>query len=71
MWVRCADRAPALAKAGRWIKATTFVPATLGFTLVNVIPGPEDHPHTIAHGPWQAALYERKIRTGRGLRAEG
>jgi GNAT superfamily N-acetyltransferase len=32
----------------------------LGFTLVNEIPGPESHSHTIAHGPWQAALYERR-----------
>jgi RimJ/RimL family protein N-acetyltransferase len=33
----------------------------LGFRLVGEIAGPEDHPHSAAHGSWSAALYEKKI----------
>ena len=33
----------------------------LGFKLVDEVPGPERHPHTIAHGPWRAALYEQIV----------
>jgi GNAT superfamily N-acetyltransferase len=34
----------------------------LGFRLVTEAPGPPDHPHTTAHGPWLAALYEKPLR---------
>jgi GNAT superfamily N-acetyltransferase len=33
----------------------------LGFQTVGEIVGPKDHPHSIAHGPWQATLHERAI----------
>src|SRR5437879_5282141 len=33
----------------------------LGFRLVGMIPGPTGHAHTNAHGPWDAALYEKAI----------
>jgi hypothetical protein len=33
----------------------------LGFTVVGAVNGPTEHAHTIAHGPWQAILYEQGI----------
>jgi GNAT superfamily N-acetyltransferase len=38
----------------------------LGFRLVTEVPGPPDHPHTTAHGPWLAALYEKPLRAAPG-----
>jgi GNAT superfamily N-acetyltransferase len=34
----------------------------MGFRLVTEAPGPPDHAHTTAHGPWLAALYEKPLR---------
>ncbi len=36
----------------------------LGFRLVGEIDGPADHPHTAAHGPWRATLYEKHVGQG-------
>ena len=38
----------------------------LGFRLVTEVPGPPDHPHTTAHGPWLAALYEKPLQAAPG-----
>jgi hypothetical protein len=33
----------------------------LGFQQVGEVSGPSDHPHSAAHGSWQASLYEKHI----------
>ena len=35
----------------------------LGFIAVKEIAGPNDHPYAATHGPWQATLYERRVRS--------
>ncbi|MGH8989076.1 MAG: GNAT family N-acetyltransferase [Acidimicrobiales bacterium] len=44
----------------------------LGFELVGEVDGPREHPHTAAHGRWQASLYERLVGQHRqaGLKRE-
>jgi ribosomal protein S18 acetylase RimI-like enzyme len=38
----------------------------LGFEEVGEIEGPREHPHSAAHGRWQATLYERPVGQFRG-----
>ena len=33
----------------------------LGFCPVGAVSGPVDHPHTDAHGHWEAVLYEKQL----------
>lgn len=42
----------------------------LGFRCVGERSGPASHPHTAAHGPWRAALYERPVGA-RGVPGSG
>jgi GNAT superfamily N-acetyltransferase len=41
----------------------------LGFVAVGLVGGPAGHPHTEAHGRWEAVLYEKAVAASSGDRA--
>ena len=36
----------------------------LGFKPVGTVSGPDNHPHSAAHGHWEAVLYEKRLAVG-------